>query len=122
LFCDLQLIQIALHSPYNSYTTVDGSSARFTYQCCQARGTANDTAKRSVVDEKKQQIVRRMERFNCHGQLNVVLHNAVAVVKIAHRQSHKPYVNIDLPDKWRTFIKNNHKMGPARVCRRIEGC
>ena len=118
----MQLIQIALHSLSTSNTTAGGLSKRFTFQCCQARGTVNDRAKQSAVDEKKQRIVRRMERFDCHGRLHVTLHNGVAVVKIAHRQSHKSYVNIDLPEKWRRFIENNHQMGPAKVCKRREGC
>ena len=35
-----------------------------------------------------------MERFNCHGRLNVALHNGVADVEISHRQSHKSYVGL----------------------------
>jgi len=59
-----------------------------------------------------------MERFDCHGQLQVALCDGIAVVKITHQLSHKSYVSIDILEKWRTFIKNNHKMGPAKVRRR----
>ena len=52
-----------------------------------------------------------MKRFNCHGRLHITPHNGVAIVKIAHHQSHKSYVNIDLPEKWRIYIKKHHKMG-----------
>ena len=78
-------------------------------------------AKQSAVGEEKQRVVRRMERFDCHGRLNVAVHNRDAVVGITHCQSHKPYVNIGLPKKWHTFIKDNHKMGPTKVCKRSEG-
>ena len=78
-------------------------------------------AKQSTVGKEKQSVVRRMECFDCHGQLHVSLHNAVAVVNITHRQSHKPYVCIDLPEKYQTLIKEHHQMGPAKVCRRREG-
>ena len=77
-------------------------------------------AKQSAVGEEKQRVVRRMERFDCHGLLSVSLHDGVAVVEITHRRAHKRYVNIDLPADVRTFIKTNHKMGPAKVRRRIE--
>ena len=58
-----------------------------------------------------------MEQFECNGLLNVALHEGATVVKITHQQSHKSYISIDLPEKWHTFIKNNHRMGPAKVCR-----
>ena len=78
----------------------------------------NDLPKKSTVGEEKQRIVRCMECFDCHGQLHVALRDGIAVVEITHCQSHKLYVSIDLPEKWRIFIKNNHKMGPAKVCSR----
>ena len=74
-------------------------------------------AKQSTVGKEKQRVVRCMERFDCHSQLHVSLHNGVAVVSITHHQSHKPYICIDLPEKYRTFIKNHHQMVPAKVCR-----
>jgi hypothetical protein len=52
---------------------------------------------------KKQRIVRRMERFDCHGRLHVTIHNGIATVKITHQQSHKSYVNIDIPDQMAYF-------------------
>jgi hypothetical protein len=61
-----------------------------------------------------------MERFECHGRLCVTPHEDAVVVKITHRRSHKSYISIDLPEKWRTFIKDNHRMGPAKVCRQGE--
>jgi len=57
-----------------------------------------------------------MERFKCHGLLCITPHEDAADVTICHQQSHKPYVSIALPDKWRTFIEENHRMGPAKVC------
>ena len=76
------------------------------------------------MDEEKRRIARRMERFDCQGRLHIVVRhengNAIAAVQITHRQSHKMYVNIDLPEKWHTFINDNHRMGPAKVCRRSE--
>ena len=80
----------------------------------------NDMAKQSPVDEKKQRIIHCMDCFDCHGWLHVSLHNSIAVVEISHCQSHKVYVSIDLLEKWRTFIENNHKMGPAKVCRQVK--
>ena len=78
-------------------------------------------AKQSPVGEEKERVVRRTERFESHSRLNVALHNGVAVVEITHCPSYKLSVNINLLEKWRTFIKDNHKMGPTKVCRRSEG-
>ena len=114
----MRLIQIALNSFHSSTQAANELSKRFTYHCCQARGTSNDRDKQSVADEKDQRITRRMQRFDCHGRLHVTIHDGVAAVRITHQQAHKPYVCIDIPEKWRTFIKTNQKMGPAKVCRR----
>jgi len=78
-------------------------------------------AKVSAVGMEKQRIVRHMQHFDCHGRMHITIHNGTAIVDITHCQSHKLYVSIDLPKKWHTFIKDNHKMGPAKVCRRSEG-
>ena len=77
----------------------------------------NDLPKQSAVTEEKQRIAHRMERFDCHGRLHVALRNGIAVVEVTHSQSHKSYMDISLPEKWRTFIENNHKKGPVQVCR-----
>ena len=68
-------------------------------------------AKQSTVGKEKQRVFRHMERFHCHGQLHVSLHNDAAIVSITHHQSHKPYICIDLPEKYQTFNKNHHQMG-----------
>jgi len=44
----------------------------------------NDIEKVSTVSEENQRDVRRMERFECHGQL----YGGAADVMIAHHQSH----------------------------------
>ena len=62
--------------------------------------------KQSTVGKEKQRVARRMERFDCHGKLHVSLQNGVAVVSITHRQSHKPYICIGLPEKHRTAAQN----------------
>lgn len=95
---------------------MNGLAQRFTYQCCQARGTSNDREKETAVDEKKRRITRRMERFDCKGRLHITVHSGVAIVQITHQQTHKSYVCIDLPEKWHTFIARNHTLGPAKVC------
>ena len=62
-----------------------------------------------------------MEHFECQGELHITLIEGIADVTITHQQSHKLYVCIDVPEKWRTFIEENHRMGPAKVCRRHYG-
>jgi hypothetical protein len=48
-------------------------------------------------------------------------HEGTTIVMITRQQLHKSYVSIDLPEKWHTFIKDNHRMGPAKVCKQGEG-
>lgn len=69
--------------------TDDGSSKRFTYECCQARGASHDRDEQSAVGEENQGSVRHTEHFECHGRLYVTPHEGVAVVRITHRQSHQ---------------------------------
>ena len=117
---DLWLIDITLHSCKYSNATAGASSTQFTYECCQARGTTNNMAKQSAVSEEKQRAARRMDRFDCNGRMYITIHTGIATVKITHQKSHKKYVSIDLPEKWRTYIEHNYKLGPATVCRRSE--
>jgi len=81
----------------------------------------NDREKISTVSEKMQRDTRRMERFECYGELHITPSEGIADVMIAHQSLHKSYVCIDLPERWHTFIEENHRMGPAKVCRRCYG-
>ena len=74
-------------------------------------------AKQSNIGKEKQRVVRHMECFDCHGKLHISFHDGVAVVSITHCQSHKQYICINLPEKYQSFIKDHHQMGPAKVCR-----
>jgi hypothetical protein len=74
-----------------------------------------------AVGEENRRAAHRMERFECYGKLHITPHEGIADVTIVHRRWHKSYVSITLPDKWRTFIVDNHRMGPAKVCRRCDG-
>ena len=105
-----------MYSFHHSRESHDGLSTQFSYHCRQAGGAWNDNEKKLTVNEENQRDVRRMECFECHGLLCITSHGDAADVTIHHQQSHKPYVSIALPDKWRTFIGENHRMGPAKVC------
>ena len=105
-----------MYSFYRSRARHDGLPERFSYHCSQLRGTWNDNEKKWTVSEENQRDVRRMERFECHGLLCITPHEDAADVTIRHEQLHKPYVSIALLDKWRAFIQENHRMGPAKVC------
>lgn len=52
---------------------------------------------------------RRMRRFECDGWLHItVLANSNVVdITCKHNLEHLPYVNIDLPDQWKDYIKEN---------------
>jgi len=58
-----------------------------------------------------------MERGHCDGWIHLVLLDNDPVVRtlIKHKHDHPPYEDIDLPQKWVEFIKNNLEMSPARV-------
>ena len=72
--------------------------------------------KGTTVSKEKQRNVHHMDCFECHGKLHVTPHKGIANVEITHQQLHKPYVDIEIPVKWRTFINENPRMGPAKVC------
>jgi hypothetical protein len=59
-----------------------------------------------------------MERGECDGWLRMFLSKNDSQVKIAikHKHTHSPYEDISLPEKWKTFIKDNPNMTPAEVC------
>ena len=71
-----------------------------------------------MTKTRKQLYARRTkELFATWNALTVTFQNGAAVVKVTHLQSHKLYVNITLPEKWHILIKDNHRLGPAKVCR-----
>lgn len=50
-----------------------------------------------------------MSRFDCNGWLHITVSAKSDVVDIQckHMLEHLPYVNIDLPDKWKAYIRDN---------------
>ena len=58
---------------------------------------------------------RRMSRFPCNGLLYVTARNGIFDCQLKHSLNHVRYTDIRIPDNWRQYISENHKLGPARV-------
>lgn len=50
-----------------------------------------------------------MERYDCHGWLHITLEpsNSVALIKIKHEMCHEAYLDIELPEEWKTYVEKN---------------
>ena len=55
---------------------------------------------------------------DCNGSLCVfVVDNQSKMwVSIRHQHTHPPYEDIQLPEHWKEFIRNNLSMTPGKVC------
>ncbi|KIJ37247.1 hypothetical protein M422DRAFT_50557 [Sphaerobolus stellatus SS14] len=59
---------------------------------------------------------RRMQRGECQGWLRVYIPKNSAKIRISlkHVRCHEMYEDIELPEKWKEFIRANLKMTPAQ--------
>jgi hypothetical protein len=59
-----------------------------------------------------------MSRGACNGCLRifVVENQSKMRVSVCHQHTHLPYEDIQLPEHWKEFIKNNLNMTPGKVC------
>ncbi|KIJ52336.1 hypothetical protein M422DRAFT_156450 [Sphaerobolus stellatus SS14] len=62
-----------------------------------------------------------MQRGECQGWLRVYIPKNSAKIRISlkHVQCHEMYEDIELPEKWKEFIRANLKMTPAQIWRYI---
>lgn len=73
--------------------------------------------RRKIEDATRQRATRQMDRGECDGWLHIVIQDDDPFMKIhiTHKQSHKPYENIELPLKWKQYIDKNLNMTPSKV-------
>ena len=50
-----------------------------------------------------------MNRFECSGWLHIAAtpHSTEMTIKIRHDESHEPYTDIALPEKYKEYIREN---------------
>ena len=85
----------------------------FSYSCAQSRSRAE------CEKEDKKRASRRMERFDCEGWLHITTRRdrrRVVRVKLKHAEKHIPYLDIELPDHWKEYIRENLDQTPGNVC------
>ena len=58
---------------------------------------------------------RRMARFPCNGLFYVTPQDGCIRCVLKHLLDHVPYKDISIPEEWRQYITNNHKIGPTKV-------
>jgi len=56
-----------------------------------------------------------MARFPCKGVFHVTLRDGYFDCVLNHSLNHVRYKDISVPEEWRRFIVDNHKLGPAKV-------
>jgi hypothetical protein len=60
-----------------------------------------------------------MQRFTCRGMLKLGFWPNInyVLVKMQHATQHEPYINIQIPEKWKVFIEEKAKeMTVGQVC------
>ena len=76
------------------------------YHCAQS----DERQKKPKVSKGgKARDARRMERFPCSGwlQIRISTTSDIAEVTVHHKEAHLPYVDISLPEEWKTYIEKN---------------
>ncbi|KAI0672613.1 hypothetical protein C8Q78DRAFT_990991 [Trametes maxima] len=94
-------------------------SETLTFSCAQS---ADREQNPKVPKGPKPRDTRRMERFQCHGWLHLTVsaESDVIEVSLKHREHHKPYKDIELPEEWKTFIKDHARiMSPSQIWNHI---
>ncbi|TCD62121.1 hypothetical protein EIP91_007458 [Steccherinum ochraceum] len=94
---------------------------RFSFACAQSNDREN---KKKNPKESGSRDVRRMERYDCHGWLHIILKSGsrTALLKMKHEEPHPPYTDIELPGHWKAYIEEQIKTGatPGEIWRHIE--
>ncbi|TCD59764.1 hypothetical protein EIP91_011523, partial [Steccherinum ochraceum] len=86
----------------------EGQSRVFVFSCAQSN-TREHKAKTPRGDKPRD--ARRMPRFDCGGWLYVTVTEGSSVlgIRIKHLEPHTAYVAIDLPDRWKEYIRTHAK-------------
>ena len=85
------------------------------YECCQTTASSNHHEKKARQEPDKVRDARRMPRFDCNGRFYMTPQAGYIDCALKHLLDHIHYKDIRIPDKWRQFILDNHKLGPAKV-------
>ena len=56
-----------------------------------------------------------MRRFDCKGLFNMTPRDGYIDCALRHEGDHIRYKDIGIPEKWHQFIRDNLKLGPAKV-------
>ena len=88
----------------------------FGFSCSQSLD--REHAEKAAKAGGKARVTRRMERFACGGWLCIYVKadSLDVTVKIKHDCAHKPYVDIELPAQWKTYIEEHARVQlPSQV-------
>jgi hypothetical protein len=96
----------------------EGGYTKLRFTCLLAKDDRNSRAKRSHPDPSKTRTSRRKARFCCNGLLIIKVYHeeSRATVNLSHDSPHIEYTDIEIPDRWKEFIKENINSMPSRVC------
>lgn len=90
------------------------------FYCAQSVAKAKPTKKpkRSADGAtRKTKDGRRMEHYDCDGWLfiDVDASSPDVVIRLQHTEKHTPYVDVEIPEKWKEFILAHLDWTPGKV-------
>ncbi|KAJ8469947.1 hypothetical protein ONZ51_g8667 [Trametes cubensis] len=94
------------------------ADSMFLYSCAQSASRA----KKGKDDYEKTRDTQRMPRFQCDGWLHIAVspNSDVMEISLKHRLEHVPYLDIELPEKWKTYIREHGRgQTPGQIWRHI---
>ncbi|KAI0348907.1 hypothetical protein OH77DRAFT_1465898, partial [Trametes cingulata] len=87
----------------------------FSFSCAQS---VDREHKAKVPKGEKSRVTRRMDRFHCSGWMHLTLDQNSDVVGLSmkHAQEHVAYVDVELPEKWKDYIRQYARtLNPGKV-------
>ncbi|KAK7018772.1 hypothetical protein VNI00_018234 [Paramarasmius palmivorus] len=92
------------------------SITSYSHYCAQLNG--EQTKNKKVSDPKKQRARNYMDRFDCHGYLNVVVNEEnkdLIELRLTHYLPHTPYTDISIPEEVKEKIKSMRDQTAAKI-------
>ncbi|KAI9057367.1 hypothetical protein FKP32DRAFT_1689206 [Trametes sanguinea] len=111
---------LGLHWTYECFRArTRTKDAVYSYSCAQSEDR-EPNAKAPKGERGRDTL--RMDRFPCSGWLHLSISDAseISVISLKHKVEHVAYLNIDLPDRWKAYIREHARsQTPGQIWRHI---
>ncbi|KAI9059933.1 hypothetical protein FKP32DRAFT_1760738 [Trametes sanguinea] len=103
---DVQMLHWTHHETHRHKRAANEGLQTISFICAQS---SQQKRKAKPPAHAKSRDTRRCEQFPCHGWLHIVISEKSDTVQLRlhHKTSHVPYVNVSLPEEWRKYIEAN---------------